>query len=70
MISQYCNTSEKKYELIDLLTMPLTFIVWIFWMNFEFIQGLHTPIGYSLVLVIMGLITLAIYAWFEKKRRL
>jgi magnesium transporter len=45
--------------------MPLTFIVGIYGMNFEFMPELSSPIGYPAVWAIMIAITAGIYAWFR-----
>jgi magnesium transporter len=66
--------SQKTNETIHVLTiffvffLPLTFIVGIYGMNFEFMPELRWEAGYPGVYVIMLLVTLSIYIWFKKKK--
>lgn len=66
-------TSQRTNEVMRVLTvfsvffMPLTFIVGIYGMNFDFMPELHWHAGYPAVLLIMVLVTLGIYLWFRRK---
>ncbi len=65
-------SSQKTNEVMRVLTvfsaffLPLTFIVGVYGMNFEYMPELYTPLGYPLVWVAMTLITLLIYRNFKK----
>jgi len=47
--------------------LPLTFIVGIYGMNFEFMPELTWPMGYPLVLAGMAAVCLAIFLWFRHR---
>jgi magnesium transporter len=47
--------------------LPLTFLVGVYGMNFDFMPELRSPWGYPLVLGAMGGITLVIYLWFRRR---
>jgi len=47
--------------------LPLTFLVGVYGMNFDFMPELRSPWGYPLVLAAMGAITLTIYLWFRRR---
>ncbi|MFD2248037.1 CorA family divalent cation transporter [Pontibacter ruber] len=74
LINTYISlSSQKTNEVMRVLTifsaffLPLTFIVGVYGMNFEFMPELEKTYGYPAVLFIMGLVTLFIYLWFRKK---
>jgi magnesium transporter len=66
--------SQKTNEVVKILTifsvffMPLTFIVGIYGMNFDFMPELRSKWGYPGVLLFMILVTLFIYYWFRHKK--
>jgi magnesium transporter len=47
--------------------LPLTFIVGVYGMNFEFMPELRQRWGYPAVLALMGVVTLLILAWFRRR---
>ncbi|MNL69749.1 Magnesium transport protein CorA [compost metagenome] len=47
--------------------MPLTFIVGIYGMNFDFMPELRLKWGYPGVMIVMGAITFGIYVWFKRR---
>ncbi len=67
-------SSQKTNEVMRILTvfsaffLPLTFIVGVYGMNFEFMPELHKDWGYPGVLIFMTLITIVIFQWFKRKR--
>jgi magnesium transporter len=74
LLNVYFSTSaQKTNEIMRVLTifsvffMPLTFIVGIYGMNFEFMPELEWKLGYPSVMIIMAFVTIAIYIWFRRK---
>jgi magnesium transporter len=67
-------SAQKTNQVIQVLTlfsvffMPLTFIVGIYGMNFEYMPELEQTWGYPAVMILMALITLGIYIWFKRKK--
>jgi len=66
-------SSQRTNEIIRVLTifsvffMPLTFIVGIYGMNFDFMPELKMKFGYPGVMLLMAVITGFIYYWFKKR---
>jgi len=66
-------SSQRTNEVMRILTvfsaffLPLTFIVGIYGMNFEFMPELRHPYGYMAVIIAMLAITLFIFQWFKRK---
>ena len=66
-------SSQKTNEVMRVLTvfsaffLPLTFIVGIYGMNFQFMPELTHHYGYPGVLIFMLLLTIIIYQWFSRK---
>lgn len=74
LVGIYFNISaQRTNETIRILTifsvffMPLTFVVGIYGMNFEFMPELRQKWGYPAVMILMLLIVVGIYSWFKKK---
>ena len=69
---QLSLASHRTGEVMRVLTvfsvffLPLTFVVGVYGMNFEFMPELHTRWGYPIVLAAMALVTLTIYLWFRR----
>lgn len=67
-------TAQKTNDVVKVLTifsvffMPLTFIVGIYGMNFEFMPELSKKWGYPAVILIMLAVTVIIYVWFKRKK--
>ena len=75
LVNFYLSISaQKTNEVIKVLTifsvffMPLTFVVGIYGMNFDYMPELKIRYGYPLLLGIMVLLSCGIYLWFRKKR--
>jgi magnesium transporter len=66
-------SAQRTNEVIRILTifsvffMPLTFIVGIYGMNFDFMPELRWKMGYPGVLLLLVTVTLMIYFWFKRK---
>jgi len=66
--SQKTNQVIKVLTLFSVFFMPLTFIVGIYGMNFEFMPELKSKWGYPAVMIGMAMITLGIYVWFKRRK--
>lgn len=71
----YMNTlNTRMNEVMRVLTMistifiPLTFIVGVYGMNFDFMPELHWRLGYGVVWVLMGLVTGGMVLYFRYKK--
>jgi len=67
-------SSQKTNEVMRILTvfsaffLPLTFIVGIYGMNFEWMPELKHKLGYPITWVVMILVTVLIFQWFWRKK--
>ena len=75
LVSMYMSISaNKSNEVMKVLTifsayfLPLTFIVGVYGMNFEFMPELEWTFGYPLVIGLMVLVFIIIYSWFRRKK--
>ena len=66
--SQKTNQVMKILTVFSVFFMPLTFIVGIYGMNFEFMPELKQKWGYPAVLILMALVTAFIFWWFKRKK--
>lgn len=70
----FSSQSHRMNEIMKILTavsvifMPLTFIVGVYGMNFEFMPELHWKSGYFIVLSMMFLIVVGMVIYFKKKK--
>ncbi len=66
-------SSQKTNEVMRILTafsaffLPLTFIVGVYGMNFDYMPELHSVNGYPVVLLGMTAISIAIWIWFKRR---
>jgi len=66
--SQRTNETIRVLTIFSVFFMPLTFIVGIYGMNFDFMPELRQKWGYPGVMALMLAIVIAIYIWFKKKK--
>jgi magnesium transporter len=70
---QLALAQHRTSEVVRVLTvfsvffLPLTFIVGIYGMNFDFMPELRQRWGYPAIMLGMGIVTLAIYTWFRRR---
>lgn len=70
---QLALAQHRTSEVVRILTvfsvffLPLTFIVGIYGMNFDFMPELRQRWGYPAIMIGMGIVTLAIYTWFRRR---
>ena len=66
-------TAQKNNDVVKLLTvfsaffLPLTFIVGVYGMNFDFMPELRWQYGYLYVILFMVFVSVIIYSWFKRK---
>ncbi|MCF0048784.1 magnesium transporter CorA [Dyadobacter sp. LJ53] len=65
--SQRTNEIVRVLTLFSVFFMPLTFIVGIYGMNFDYMPELRLKFGYPGVMILMALITAGVYGLFKKK---
>ncbi|HVK00445.1 MAG TPA: CorA family divalent cation transporter [Gemmatimonadales bacterium] len=68
---QLALASQRTSEVMRVLTvfsvffLPLTFIVGVYGMNFRYMPELYERWGYPAVVLVMAVVTFAIYRWFR-----
>ena len=75
LVSMYMSISANKTnDVMKILTifsayfLPLTFIVGVYGMNFDFMPELGWQYGYPMVIGFMLLVFIVIYIWFRRKK--
>jgi magnesium transporter len=68
IVSLKTNDTMKLLTIFSVFFMPLTFIVGIYGMNFDFMPELRWKWGYPLALLVMLLICIVIFLWFKRKK--
>jgi magnesium transporter len=61
------NQIVRVLTLFSVFFMPLTFIVGVYGMNFQYMPELRSRWGYPAVLIFMAAVSLAIYLWFRRR---
>jgi magnesium transporter len=64
-VSQRMNEVMKTLTVVATIFIPLTFLAGVYGMNFEYMPELHWRWGYPAVWIAMGVIALALLAWFR-----
>ena len=67
LASQKMNQVMGRLTLFSAFFLPLTFIVGVYGMNFQFMPELSRRWGYPAVWAVMVLVALSIFLWFRKR---
>lgn len=67
-VSNRMNEVMKTLTIITTIFVPLTFIVGVYGMNFEFMPELHTSFGYYVVWMVMIIIVVLLFVFFRIKK--
>lgn len=65
--NQALNEVMRVLAVVSTLFIPLTFIVGVYGMNFEYMPELELPCGYPAVLAAMFVVFVSMIAWFRRK---
>ena len=66
-VSQRTNEVMKVLTLVSSIFIPLTFVVGIYGMNFDYMPELRWKLGYPVVLLGMGGAALGLILWFRRR---
>lgn len=66
--SQRLNETMKMLTIISTIFIPLTFIVGVYGMNFEYMPELQQKWGYPAVMVVMAITGVSLVIYFKKKK--
>ncbi|MBM4384959.1 MAG: magnesium/cobalt transporter CorA [Deltaproteobacteria bacterium] len=61
------NEVMKVLTLVSSIFIPLTFIVGIYGMNFDYMPELHAKLGYPVVMLFMGAVAVGLILWFRRR---
>jgi magnesium transporter len=67
-VSYKLNEIMKVLTIVSTIFIPLTFIVGLYGMNFEFMPELKSPWGYPAVLLLMVIVSLSMLYYFKRKK--
>lgn len=67
-VSNRMNEVMKVLTIITTLFVPVTFIVGLYGMNFEFMPELHSPWGYPITLIVIFLTIISLLIYFRRKK--
>lgn len=62
------NDVMKILTIFSVFFMPLTFIVGVYGMNFDYMPELRYKYGYPVAMLVMAIVSVIIYIWFKRKK--
>ncbi|MDP2905500.1 MAG: magnesium/cobalt transporter CorA [Candidatus Omnitrophota bacterium] len=68
IVSNRLNEIMKTLTVIATIMMPLTLIASIYGMNFKHMPELESKLGYPAIILIMGIITITMLAYFKRRK--
>jgi len=66
-LGQRTNEVMKVLTLVSSIFIPLTFVVGVYGMNFDYMPELHWELGYPAVLFAMAVLALGLSFWFRSR---
>jgi magnesium transporter len=67
-VSNRMNEVMKMLTVIATIFIPLTFIVGVYGMNFDYMPELHSRWGYPAILIFMAVAGILMLIWFKRKK--
>jgi magnesium transporter len=67
-VSNKMNEIMKVLTIISTIFIPLSFLAGLYGMNFIFMPELQNPLGYPILLIVMGSILTLMLFYFKRKR--
>jgi magnesium transporter len=64
------NEVMKVLTVIGTIFIPLTFIVWLYWMNFKYMPELSMKRAYPVLWIVMIIIVSLMLIHFRRKKRI
>jgi len=66
-VSNRLNGVMKVLTIITTIFMPLSFLAGLYGMNFKYMPGLDSPIGFGIIVGVMGTVFIGMIVYFNKK---
>ena len=66
-VSNRLNGVMKILTIITTIFMPLSFLAGLYGMNFRYMPGLDSPIGFDMMVGVMALVFIGMLLFFRKK---
>jgi magnesium transporter len=66
-VSQRTNEVMKVLTLVSTIFIPLTFVVGVYGMNFDYMPELRAKLGYPITLFLMAVIAGGLIVWFRRR---
>ena len=66
-VSNRMNQIMKVLAIISTVFIPLTFVVGVYGMNFDYLPELHWRYGYPIVMIGMGVLVILQFLFFWRK---
>jgi magnesium transporter len=66
--AQKTNDVMKVLTIFSAYFLPLTFIVGVYGMNFEWMPEIRWKYGYPVIILLMLVVFMVIYLWFRRRK--